>query len=67
MGKGKKGKGKGNGKKRHDEMSKDELLMEFFRIFTSDKLTPEQRREIYDYAMKLLTERDTPDNSDSDS
>jgi hypothetical protein len=62
-------KKKKNGKKRTEEMTEADMIMEIINIYASEDTTDAQRRKMYDAMMKAISEPDkpaTPENPDDD-
>jgi hypothetical protein len=58
-------KKKGNGKP-VEEMTEQEMFMEIMRLFVDKETTDEQRRKMYDAAVKIISEPEKPDTPDDD-
>lgn len=60
--KNKMAKGKnGNGEKPGGELKPQEMLMRIMEAYISQDTTDEQRRKIYEYALKILSDPDKAD------
>jgi hypothetical protein len=63
MWKKKMGKG-GDGERPNGELKIQEMLMRIMQVYVSNNTTYEQRRKIYEYALKVLSEPSKPDKPD---
>jgi tetratricopeptide (TPR) repeat protein len=54
-------KKKKNGKKRSEDMTEADMIMEIINIYASEDTTDAQRRKMYDAMIKAISEPDKPD------
>ncbi|HVG19248.1 MAG TPA: hypothetical protein VNI02_09350, partial [Blastocatellia bacterium] len=57
---------KRNGEKPNEELKAQEMLMRIMQFYISNNTTDEQRRKIYEYALKVLSVPDKPHTAEPD-